>query len=675
MAKFAFNAVAMESQESLDREYRFSIFDNVLSKTPRTITFSEFSDAIESGEYAEQIIKVRACIEKKQRDDAKRALLPCITVSGEFDGGHLAANLTQHSGLVCIDFDLADNPQMYGQADTWRDTLADDEFVKLAFVSASGNGVAAICRIEGERHGEAFDALAAYFRGSHGLVADKACRDVCRLRFVSWDTGAKGNPNARIFRRYSLAQKEADTPAPAVIQLAMAPERRAEIASALEVILPDNRQQWLDIGMAIQSENATLAGYNLWKEWSEFNDCAGKFNEKDLARVWKSIGKRGGISISTLFKMAHDAGWKEPKDTKSFSDQITIMRADQWMLVTVPRPDGLLEGLLDMGNYCELIAPSKCRKSFFALNMACCVATGRKFLAWNVGRPRRVLLINVEIHPDREHDRLMMMTQAIGIRPDELGNLSFANLRGMELRSPLAAIQQLILSQKHDLVIIDPLYLIHDEDENDQKAMTTVFKQLAATQKKAGCALLVVHHDAKGKAGDRDKRDRGSGTGVMGRFCDARIVMTPHAEDPDNMICIETIVRDHKPTSGFVISMDTGTFQVVDAALLPETSKRPRAPTKPASEVVDEAVAATIQRIKPMGKMTTTEVGKILYEFGAKGHDKNAAGIKKIKAMIDAANGSIDGLRYRYDKTACYFYGAGAPVEEIDVNSRKPYKE
>ena len=60
MAKFAFNAVAMESQDSLDREYRFSIFDNVMSKTPRTITFSEFRDAIESGEYAEQIIKVRA---------------------------------------------------------------------------------------------------------------------------------------------------------------------------------------------------------------------------------------------------------------------------------------------------------------------------------------------------------------------------------------------------------------------------------------------------------------------------------------------------------------------------------------------------------------------------------------------------------------------------------------
>jgi hypothetical protein len=673
MAKFAFNAVAMETQESLDREYRFSIFDSVTSKTPKSITLTEFREGIETGEYSDQVSKVRAITDKKARDEVKRKILPCITVSGEFDGGHLAADLKQHSGLICIDFDLADNPQMYGQAESWRDSIAEDQFCRMAFVSASGNGVAAICRIDGERHGEAFDALTAYFRGSHGLIADPSCRDVCRLRFVSWDSDCKTNPNARIFTRYSLAQKESETPAPALVQLAMAPERRAEIASALEVMIPDNRQQWLDVGMAIQSENATLAGFNLWREWSEFNDCGGKFNEKDLARVWKSIGKRGGITIATLFKMAHEAGWKEPKDLQSFSDSITLMRADQWLQVVVPRPDALIEQLIDAGTYCELIAPSKCRKSFFALNLACCLASGRKFLNWTVPRPRRVLLINIEIQPDREHDRLSMVTTAIGMKPEELGNLAFANLRGIELRNPLDAICQLMLAERFDLVIIDPLYLIHGEDESDQKAMTVVFNKLQVTQKRAGCALLVVHHDAKGKAGDRDKRDRGSGTSVMGRFSDTRIILTPHQEAPDDLICVETIMRNYKTTPGFVVNMETGSFTTSEVMVAPEKSSRKK--TTKYEEVKTDSLAAVIKRIQPMHTLSTTDVATMFKEFGVRGNSVVADLIKELRTRIDAAGGDLDGIKYVHHTGTRYtFHGtAFQPEEKPAINT--PYKE
>ena len=68
---------------------------------------------------------------------------------------------------------------------------------------------------------------------------------------------------------------------------------REEILSALERVSPDDRQVWLDVGMAIQSEAPGLEGFNLWRVWSEMNDAAGKFDASDLERVWGSFKRSG----------------------------------------------------------------------------------------------------------------------------------------------------------------------------------------------------------------------------------------------------------------------------------------------------------------------------------------------------------------------------------------------
>ena len=183
MAKLSFNAVSGEIVDEC-QVYEFSIFKSLADPCPQTITLDEFVEMIQGGEFSDEIKRLRA----EQDEDRQKAIkrtLPCVTVSGVFSGGHHSTNLASHSGLICLDFDADQNAALAGMADHWRDKLAEDQFVKHAFVSARGNGVAAICRIEPDNHAMAFDALAVYFKKEHGLNVDKACRDVTRLRFMN----------------------------------------------------------------------------------------------------------------------------------------------------------------------------------------------------------------------------------------------------------------------------------------------------------------------------------------------------------------------------------------------------------------------------------------------------------------------------------------------------------
>ncbi|QDP46547.1 MAG: putative bifunctional DNA primase/polymerase [Prokaryotic dsDNA virus sp.] len=84
-----------------------------------------------------------------------------------------------------------------------------------------------------------------------------------------------------------------------------------EIRSALAVINSDDRETWLNIGMAIHSTMAGEQAFEIWDEWSKTSD---KYNYEDASRVWSSFSfGAGGITIATLFGLAQSLGWKAPE--------------------------------------------------------------------------------------------------------------------------------------------------------------------------------------------------------------------------------------------------------------------------------------------------------------------------------------------------------------------------
>src|SRR5262249_28626443 len=87
------------------------------------------------------------------------------------------------------------------------------------------------------------------------------------------------------------------------------------VVEALRVIPADDRDIWLQIGMALKDELGDR-GRPIWDSWSA--TCSEKFRDRDQERTWRSF-RRNGIGIGTLFYHAQWHGWAPPRRERSTS--------------------------------------------------------------------------------------------------------------------------------------------------------------------------------------------------------------------------------------------------------------------------------------------------------------------------------------------------------------------
>jgi hypothetical protein len=267
-----------------------------------------------------------------------------------------------------------------------------------------------------------------------------------------------------------------------------------------------------------------------------------------------------------------------------------VVNAADWMETEPPLTDPIMEETFDRGDKVAVIGSSKLRKSFFVLQMAMHLAAGMNFLGWTVGKPRRVLLVQLEVKDAHFHRRVRRMADALGLcREAVQDNLQIINGRGHDLA--LEDMADLAAPYHPDLIIFDPLYKLVTGDENaaeDMKPVLAAFDRLA---EQTGAAILYVHHDAKGQAGDRNIRDRGAGSGVLGRDYDCCITLTAHRDD-ENAAVVGVLLRNYKPQESFSIGWMEGRFLTADLPVIPATSGGRSNPvsTKPAEDYIDQAV-------------------------------------------------------------------------------------
>lgn len=77
------------------------------------------------------------------------------------------------------------------------------------------------------------------------------------------------------------------------------------IETALTYVDPTDRDDWVQVAMAIKSELGD-AGFDAWNAWSTQAD---NYKERDAKAVWRSVKGYGGITIKTLYKMARQNGY------------------------------------------------------------------------------------------------------------------------------------------------------------------------------------------------------------------------------------------------------------------------------------------------------------------------------------------------------------------------------
>lgn len=170
---------------------QFSVFKDINEvEQAHTKDVGWVVDRIRSGASADLITRIRKLADKKERDRLKKGLLS-ICWSGIFRR-RADHHITDHSGLVCIDFDHV--PDM----DALRARLVADRYTHVLFTSPSGDGLKVVVRIpaSAKTHKGSFQALMEYYQVEE---FDPKNSNVSRVCYESHDPDIYYNPASAIF--------------------------------------------------------------------------------------------------------------------------------------------------------------------------------------------------------------------------------------------------------------------------------------------------------------------------------------------------------------------------------------------------------------------------------------------------------------------------------------------
>lgn len=178
----------------------------------------------------------------------------------------------------------------------------------------------------------------------------------------------------------------------------------------------------------------------------------------------------------------------------------TVLSLAQLLEQQSPAPPPCLvePGLLPAQGILFVGGEPKVGKSLLVANLALSLAAGSDRLGFPVPAPRRVLVCQFELPIPQFVSRLATMRRAMGSAADQ--NL-FVDTRatGHLLSAPQGLQHFLAAAQAAaaEIIVLDPLYSTHDQDENDTRAMAALCQSLLRLREVSRAALIVVHHVRK----------------------------------------------------------------------------------------------------------------------------------------------------------------------------------
>jgi hypothetical protein len=282
-----------------------SHYKNIHDSQDTDIEFENFLEGVRSGRWQDIALEVRNAPNKEIKE-LKKKTAPLVTVSGSFAARKDDA-IRKHSNLIAIDIDNLDD------AVATKNRIGADPYILAAFISISGKGLCLIVKIDGTRHLDAFNAIAAYLYNEYQLIVDQSGKNVSRARFISYDPALIQNPNAATFKKYLPKKKEYKQQKVVVIKT----DFDSMIAQMHQkgLNLCEDYSDWIRICYGLVSEfgeqgrdhfhtlSATSSKYNSIDCDSQFTACLKNHNESKGKK--SSIGsiyylaKQNGIDIYT----------------------------------------------------------------------------------------------------------------------------------------------------------------------------------------------------------------------------------------------------------------------------------------------------------------------------------------------------------------------------------------
>jgi hypothetical protein len=140
----------------------------------------------------------------------------------------------------------------------------------------------------------------------------------------------------------------------------------------------------------------------------------------------------------------------------------------------------------------------KVGKSLLVANLALSLAAGVDRIGFAVPAARRVLVCQFELPVAQFVSRLAVMRRALGAAADE--HLLVDTRAAGHLLSAAQGLSHFVAAAKAaaaEVIVLDPLYSTHDQDENDTRAMAALCQSLLRLRDASRAALVVVHHVRK----------------------------------------------------------------------------------------------------------------------------------------------------------------------------------
>jgi len=174
--------------------YTVTIFQNIKdTATPFFRDVFTILNRIKDGSSKELVKEIRTTSGKTERNELKKNL-PAICFSGKFNKRN-DSSLTEHSGLICLDFDgYAKTKELLQD----KENLSKNKYVFSVFISPSGDGLKVLVKIpaDAENHTNYFNSLEKHFNTER---FDKTSKNISRVCYESYDPLIHLNENSSIW--------------------------------------------------------------------------------------------------------------------------------------------------------------------------------------------------------------------------------------------------------------------------------------------------------------------------------------------------------------------------------------------------------------------------------------------------------------------------------------------
>lgn len=271
--------------------------------------------------YKDLVLKIRSLSTKEEKRILKE-MMPCVTISGTFSE-RKADGLIKHSGFICIDIDGHENPNVL-DFEAFRNDLSNITNIAYCGLSVGGNGVFCLIPLSNtDKHKEHFEAIELCFN-KLGVVIDKSCKDVSRLRICSYDPDAYFNENAIVFNQFLeyktkvISKKKSSEYPIAISKIKKEYTNDSSEKRIIRIIndinlsgtdITDTYENWFKIGCALSNhfgEQGRDIYHELSKNHSRYSPevTDSQFDECLKSSVSNPIG------IGTFFFIAESYGFK-----------------------------------------------------------------------------------------------------------------------------------------------------------------------------------------------------------------------------------------------------------------------------------------------------------------------------------------------------------------------------